>query len=137
MRRALLIASPIVGLAALALAWAPARANHVQLEGTVDPSSPPSGVVIQTPPAPGAVTVYTPGTMPSSLQADDIKAHEVRAQTIYANKIEADNIQGVIHQTKGVKIKDSRGDIKSPQVSAAMIFAVWFQPVKRTVCRRA
>ena len=46
-----------------------------------------------------------------------------RADTIYANKIEADNIQGQIHQTKDVKVGKTSGKIKAPEVAAAVIYA--------------
>ena len=53
-----------------------------------------------------------------TIQASDIEATEVRAQTIYANKIKAPMVQGTVHQSDSVKIKDTKGDIKAPSVSA-------------------
>jgi len=55
--------------------------------------------------------------------ADDIKAHQVRATTIYANKIKAREVQGVIHQSKEVKIPSGKSDIKAPMVTASVIYA--------------
>ncbi|HXJ83300.1 MAG TPA: hypothetical protein VMS64_32030, partial [Candidatus Methylomirabilis sp.] len=51
------------------------------------------------------------------------RAHEVRAQTIYANKIKAREVQGAIHQTNNVKIPSGKSDIKAPQVTASVIYA--------------
>src|SRR6202035_2451274 len=93
-RRTVLIALTAIAMSA-GLAWA----NHVRVEGTVEqPSSPGPAVVA-----------------PPTLQADEIKAHEVRAQIIYANKIEADEVRGTIHQSRGIKISDMRGDLKAPE----------------------
>jgi hypothetical protein len=44
-------------------------------------------------------------------------------QPIYANKIEADEVRGAVHQTRGVKVRDSRGKIKAPEVVASVIYA--------------
>ena len=85
----------VVGTAALALAGA------VGAQVVVQPSPPASQVV----------------------QAGDIEAKEVRAQTIYANKIKAPMVQGTVHQSDDVKIKDTKGHIKAPSVSAGVIYA--------------
>jgi hypothetical protein len=97
----------LITLVTLVMSVGLASANHVRIEG----GSPQLS-------APGL-----PVVMPPSLQADEIKAHQVTAQVIYANKIEADEIRGTIHQTKGIKISDTRGDLKAPEVSAAVIYA--------------
>jgi hypothetical protein len=86
-RRELLITAVTgVATAALPIGWA--GANHVRIEGSPQPPAPPS--------APPAAS--------QTLHADQITALQVRADTIYANKIEADNIMGQIHQTKDVKV---------------------------------
>ncbi|HET8575795.1 MAG TPA: hypothetical protein VFO18_01755 [Methylomirabilota bacterium] len=98
------------------MAWA----NHVRIEvsGEAQP-----GVIY----APSGTTVVVPGQAPAAfpptLQADEIRAHQVRASTIYANKISADEVRGVVYQTRGVKIHDTRGDIRAPEVTASVIYA--------------
>ena len=60
------------------------------------------------------------------INADQIKADQVRADTIYANyanRIEADQVVGQVHQTRDVKIRDTRGDIRAPEVTAGTIYA--------------
>ena len=47
----------------------------------------------------------------------------VRADTIYANRIQADEVRGQIHQTRDVRIGDTRGEIKAPEVAASVIYA--------------
>ena len=91
---------------------------------TESAQSPPP-VVIQ----PGQRVVVespqSPTVMPSSqvIQADDIVANEVRAQTIYANKIRAPEVQGAIHQTGQVRIDGSVPDLKAPTITASVIYA--------------
>jgi hypothetical protein len=51
------------------------------------------------------------------------QGNQVRADTIYANRIEADQVVGQVHQTKDVKIGDTKGDIKAPEVAASFIYA--------------
>jgi hypothetical protein len=77
----------------------------------VRPGSPPvvvqpqtqMPVVVQPPATSSSTVIVAPGNpAPQTLLANDIKAHEVRAQTIYANKIKARAVQGVLHQTKQV-----------------------------------
>jgi hypothetical protein len=105
-RRTVLIALTAIAMSA-GLAWA----NHVRIEGNVEqPSSP-------------GLAVVAPPNLQANLQADEIKAHEVRAQIIYANKIEADEVRGTIHQSRGIKISDTRGDLKAPEVAANIIYA--------------
>ncbi|HUP38155.1 MAG TPA: hypothetical protein VNC82_22230 [Candidatus Limnocylindria bacterium] len=47
----------------------------------------------------------------------------VRANIVYANKLEADEVRGAVHQTRGLKVKDSEGKIKAPEVVASVIYA--------------
>ena len=47
----------------------------------------------------------------------------VRADTIYVNRIQADEVRGQIHQTRDVRIGDTRGEIKAPEVAASVIYA--------------
>jgi hypothetical protein len=90
------------------LVWA----NHVRIDGGVIYAPPGSAVVV---PGQPAVT--------STVQADEITAQQVRASTIYANKIEADEVQGTVYQSRGVKINDTRGNIRAPKVVASVIYA--------------
>lgn len=85
-------------------------ANHVRVEGP-PVSVPPTTVVVPVP----APT--------QTMQVDEIKAGVVRANTIYANKIEADEVRGTVHQSHGVKVRDSQGKIKAPEVVASVIYA--------------
>ena len=73
----------------------------------------------------GAVfeSVLLPERRERTVSPADIEAQEVRAQTIYANKIKAPVVQGTVHQSDDVKIKDTKGDIKAPAVSAGVIYA--------------
>jgi len=119
MRRKILVGTTLLGLAALVVPAGWAWANHVRIEVSGETLGPPPGV-IYVPPA--GTTVVMPSA-PQTLQADEIKAQQVRAQTIYANKIEADEVRGVVYQTRGVKIRDTKGDIKAPEVSASVIYA--------------
>jgi hypothetical protein len=120
-----LLASTLLALAALGLPWAVADANHIKIEVTPEHQQPPATVIVPGPPAvtpgPPAAPSYVPA--PQTLQAEEIRAHQVRAQTIYANKIEADEVQGAVHHSKGVKVGDSRGEIKAPYVTASVIYA--------------
>ena len=97
----------LITLTAIAMSAGLAWATHVRMEG-----------VVEQPTSPGLTVVAPP-----SLQADEIKAHEVRAQVIYANRIEADEVRGTIHQSKGIKISDTHGDLKAPEVAANTIYA--------------
>jgi hypothetical protein len=115
-----ILGSALAGIAALGLSWGAAEANHMKIDVVVPQDQ---SAVVVTPGSP-AVTYSTPApAIPQTLQAGDVKADLVRAQTIYANKIEADDIQGAIHQSNGVRIRDTHGDIKAPQVAASVIYA--------------
>ncbi len=103
--RKALLAGTVSGLTALILGAGLAQANHVRI-----------GV---TPPMPEAPALIAPQT----LQVEKIDANEVRARTIYANRIDTDQIKGLVYQTSGVDIHDARGEIKAPDVSASVIYA--------------
>src|SRR5499433_201493 len=108
-----------VGLLAVSLPVGLAWANHVRVEGTSDQgviyAPPGTAVVVPTPPPPGAVT--------TTVKADGITAQQVRANTIYANKIEADEVRGTVYQNRDLKIGDTKGDIRAPEVVASVIYA--------------
>jgi hypothetical protein len=106
----------VLGAAALIAPVAAVSANHVRFDGVpapVGPSvvAPPAGVIV---PAPAPTR---------TLNADEIEAGVVRANIVYANKLEADEVRGVVHQTRGLKVKDSEGKIKAPEVVASVIYA--------------
>jgi len=105
-RRKLLVAFG-TGLALVALPMGAARANHVKIEGSPRQAVPPY-------PAPASS---------QTIHADHITAQQIRADTIYANKMDADNVTGQIHQSKDVKVGDTHGEIKAPEVSASVIYA--------------
>jgi len=109
----------LVGMMAFALPAGLVWANHVRIEGGND--APPG--VIYAPPGSAVVVPGQPTAVPSTVQADEITAHQVRASTIYANKIQADEVIGTVHQTRGVKINDTRGNIRAPEVVASVIYA--------------
>lgn len=99
----------VLGVVAFTVPVAGVFANHVKVQG------PPAATVVVTPAVPVPAT--------QTLQADRIKAGTVRASIIYANRIEADEVRGAVHQTKGVKVKDSEGKIQAPEVAASVIYA--------------
>jgi len=107
MRRTALLVTMGVGFAMIALPLGWAGANHVKIEGS---TQAPTQVYQAPAPAP-------------TLHADHIKAQRISANTIYANKIEADNVQGQIHQSKDVKVGDTKGKIEAPDVMASVIYA--------------
>ena len=91
----------------------------------VEPTPPPAVVVEQTPSSTTIIessktTVTAP--VPQVVQTGHIEANEVRAQTIYANKIKASDVKGAIHQTRDVKMS-GRGSLKMPSVVASVIYA--------------
>lgn len=101
----------VLGAGTLIAPVAGVSANHVRVEGV-----PP---VVVAPPA-----VVVPAPAPAqTLQADEIQAGVVRANIIYVNKLEADEVRGTVHQTRSVKVKDSQGKIKAPEVAASVIYA--------------
>jgi hypothetical protein len=104
---------------------------------------PPQSVVVQPAPAPvvvspGQSVVVHPApsgqpvvvqsgtvTVPASpiVQADALEATEVRAQTIYANRIQSPEIRGTIHQSGGVRMDRSVTNLKMPTVTASVLYA--------------
>ena len=47
----------------------------------------------------------------------------MRANIIYANRIEADEVRGAVHQSRDVKVKNAEGKVKAPEVAASVIHA--------------
>ena len=86
----------------------------------VQPGQP---IIVQQPgqPAPPAATVVQPPSR--MLQVEDLEANEVRAHTIYANKIEAPEIQGAIHAGAKVHLDDSVPDLKTGTVTTSLLYA--------------
>jgi len=152
MRKAVVLVSASVGLAALALPAGWAAADHVQVVTppsvvyappavTHAPGSPGSVTVVSAPssvtqvpasvtvvPAPSTVVIPVPGTVVAVpvqqiLQAEQIRGHHVRANTIYANRIEADQVKGMIHHISGVTVNAPKGEIVGPDVAASVIYA--------------
>jgi len=84
MRGKTLLGTALIGLAALTVsvgwAWDPVARTEFG-EGTLPSVTPP--MVVGSP----------------TLQADQISAQLVRARTIYANRIDARQVHGVIYQT--------------------------------------
>src|SRR5262245_46437394 len=107
MHRRELLVTVGTGLAMVALPISSARANNVKIDGHPQPATPSN-------PAPASS---------QTIHADHITAQQVRADSIYANRIDADDIQGQIHQSKDVKVGDTRGEIKAPEVVASVIYA--------------
>ena len=106
MKARTLIACLVGGLVALmAVADGPAQANHVR--------------IAMVPVTTDTQTVVVPET----LQVDGITARQVRAHAIYANRIEADQVQGVIHQISGLQNLFGHGHIEASDVSASVIYA--------------
>ncbi len=94
----------------------------VPAPGTVVVPAPVPTTVV---PVPGTVVgTPVPAAVPQTLRADGIETRRVRANTIYANKIEANEILGVIHQDRNLKVGNTKGDIKGgPEVVASVIYA--------------
>ena len=107
MRRRDLLVTAATGVALIALPMGVSRANHIKIDGHAQPAAPPN------PPPAASQTIH----------ADHITAQRIRADTIYANRIDADDIQGQIHQSKDVKVGETRGEIKAPEVTASIIYA--------------
>ncbi|HXJ83299.1 MAG TPA: hypothetical protein VMS64_32025 [Candidatus Methylomirabilis sp.] len=94
------------GLVALmVVANGPAQADHVR--------------IALVPAAPNAPAVVVPET----LQVDGITARQVRAHAIYANRIDADQVEGVIHQISGLQNLFGHGQIQASDVAASVIYA--------------
>jgi hypothetical protein len=115
----------------LALAVSGGCASPYQARLDPDAVVAAPGTTTEVPPA-GTTTVVpapaTGGTPPLAtvvltVRADNIDAPRVRAQTIYANRIEANEIRGVIHQGKGLKVDDTDGAIKGEEIVASVIYA--------------
>jgi hypothetical protein len=83
----------------------------------------PGQSIVLAPGQPATVVTGAPGASGPVIQAEDLEATEVRARTIYANKIESPMIQGAIYQTGGVKFSGSVADIKGPTFTASVIYA--------------
>ena len=106
---------------------APAGTTVVPAPGTTVVPAPGTTTVV--PPA-GTTTVVAapavtpaPATVIQTLRADDIHSPRVRAQTIFANRIEANEIRGVIHQDKSLKVGNTNGAIKGNEIVATVIYA--------------
>jgi hypothetical protein len=140
-------ASPTTTAPATTTVIAPATTTVVQTPAETTTIPAPATTVLPAPgatvvPAPGTVVVPAPGTttvvpapgtvvstpppaaVPQTLRAEGIETQRVRANTIYANKIEANEILGVIHQDRNLKVGNTKGDIKGgPEVVASVIYA--------------
>src|SRR5262249_31584309 len=70
-------------------------------------------------------TVSAPATLvaPETLQVDGIRAQQVRARTIYANRIDANQVRGVIYQTAGLQGLYGHGQLDVSDVAASVIYA--------------
>jgi len=87
---------------------------------------PGQAVVVQPSQSSGTVVAGTPGvTVAGSqmVQADTLEANEVRAQTIYANRIQAPEISGTIHQTGGVRMDRTVSNLRVPTITAGVVYA--------------
>jgi hypothetical protein len=120
----------ISGLAlALAVSGGCASPNQARLDPDAVVAAP--GTTTEVPPAgtttvvPAPATVVTPplATVVLTVRADNIDSPRVRAQTIYANRIEANEIRGVIYQGKGLKVGNTDGAIKGDEIVASVIYA--------------
>jgi hypothetical protein len=103
-----LLTSAFIAAAVMTGSGIAASANHVRIDAPVVPG------VVAPPPVP---------TPPQTLQAEEIKADVVRANVIYANKLRADQIRGTVYQGRQVKVSDSQGRIRAPEVVASVIYA--------------
>ncbi|MGH7305349.1 MAG: hypothetical protein ACRELZ_18860 [Candidatus Rokuibacteriota bacterium] len=107
MRRRELLVTAATGVATIALPIGISRADHVKIDGHPQPPARPN------PPPASSQTIH----------AEHITAQRIRADSIYANRIDTDEIQGQIHQSKDVKVGETRGEIKAPEVTASIIYA--------------
>jgi hypothetical protein len=85
----------------------------------VQPGQP---IIVQQP-GQSVPLATVPRPAPQMVQAEDLEANEVRAQTIYANKIEAPEIQGSIHPTGKIQLDRSVSDMKAATVVASVLYA--------------
>jgi hypothetical protein len=109
---------PVVVTPGSSMTVVPAPSSVTTVPGSVTVVPAPSTVVI---PAPSTV-VAVPGQQ--ILRADQIRAHQVRATTIYANRIEADQVKGAIHHATRVRVDAPKsGEIVGPDVAASVIYA--------------
>jgi hypothetical protein len=113
------ILTGVLAAAALIAPVAAVSANHVRIDGMPSAVPPPPPVVSQR----GVVVPGPATTQPQTLHVDEIEAGVVRANIIYANKLEADEVRGVVHQSRGLQVNDSHGKIKAPDVAASVIYA--------------
>jgi hypothetical protein len=149
MRRKALAVGVSLGLAAVAVPVGRSAADHVRFPlpsgdtptmvtiapapSAVVPATVPAGTVTVLPApttvAPSAVVI--PGwaqqvvTVPAgqTLRAEQIRAQVVRAGTIYANRIETDQVKGVVHHTSTIAVGAPAGEVVGPDVSASVIYA--------------
>ncbi len=112
MKGTTLLGAALLGVSALTASVGWAWGPLARTEFGSDPTLPS----VTAPP----VVVASP-----TLQADQISARLVRARTIYANRIDADQVHGVIYQTGGVTMSGSSslGSIRAPEVIASVIYA--------------
>ena len=107
-----------------AVVTVPAGTTVVAPAGTA--GVPALGTTTVVPPADTTPTPVVPPGLAAvvlTLRAEDIKSPRVRAQTIYANRIEAKEIRGVIHQDTGLKVRDTNGAIAGNEIVASVIYA--------------
>ena len=105
MRGTALLTSLAGGLIALMVTVAGASAQGVRIE-LPSPAPNPSNVVV-----------------PETLQVDRISARQVRAHVIYANRIDAERVEGAIHQISGLTSLYGHGQIQAADVAASTIYA--------------
>lgn len=113
------ILAGVLTAAALIAPVAVVSANHVRIDGMPAAAPPPPPGVSQ----PVVVAPIPAPTQAQTLRVDEIEAGVVRANIIYANKLEADEVRGAVHQNKGLQVSDSHGKIKAPEVVASVIYA--------------
>ena len=147
MRKVAIVGSALLGLASLALPAGRSEANHVQVapEPAVvyqpPPTAPATVAVVPAPaaiapattvtvvPAPSTVVVPAPTATVAVaaqpvLRAEQIRAQVVRAGTIYANRIETDQVKGAVHHAGTVAVNPpTSGEILGPDVTASVIYA--------------
>jgi hypothetical protein len=133
MRRKTLAVAALLGAGALAVPAARSAADHVRFAPQPSAGAPATVTVV---PAPAPVTVVpAPSTVviPSTqqivapaqqtLRAQQIRASVVRAHTIYANRIETDQVKGVVHHTPTIAVGAPAGEVVGSDVAASVIYA--------------